>query len=98
MASANPYPQSLDAFTRQCAAIMSHDTLHRLEAITVPTHVIVGHEDIIILPDRSKVLADRIRGAKLTILPGTGHAAVWECAVAFNNAVIGFIGALAGAV
>ena len=37
----NPYPQSVDAFLRQCDALKTHDTLDRLGLVTAPTHVIV---------------------------------------------------------
>lgn len=88
---ANPFPQSAPAFVRQCNAILTHDTVNRLGSIAVPTHVIVGAQDILTPPHRSTILAERIPGAKLTVLPHLGHVASWENPGLFNDAVLGFV-------
>ncbi len=97
MVSANPYPQSADAFSRQCHAIMTHVTASRLADIRAPTHVVVGEEDIIHPVQSSRFLAERISGARLTVLPGVGHFAAWEDTPAFNAAVLEFLNAAAAA-
>jgi pimeloyl-ACP methyl ester carboxylesterase len=95
MAAANPYPQPPDAFARQSRAIINHDAVERLVTIRVPTHVIAGEDDIVILPDQSRVLAQGIPGARFTVLRGVGHCAVWEDTASFNQAVIDFLGVVA---
>ena len=53
----NPHPQSLDAFQRTGRAILGHDTRDRLSAITVPTLVLHGEEDVICPPRHSREIA-----------------------------------------
>jgi 3-oxoadipate enol-lactonase len=91
MARANPVPQSVAGFARQCDAVMTHDASDRLERIAVPTHVIVGDEDILTSPRCSRTLAAKIPGARLTLIPESGHCFFWEKAIEFNQAVIGFL-------
>ncbi len=87
----NPYAQTAAGFVRQCDAILLHDALDRIPTIEIPTHVIVGAEDILIPPRHSKELASRIPGARLTIVPEAAHGLFWENADEFNRSVIGFI-------
>jgi 3-oxoadipate enol-lactonase len=88
---ANPYPQTIPGFHRQCDAILTHDSLERAHAISFPTHIVVGAEDILIPPRHSQSLAARISGAKLTVVPDTGHCLFWETPSEFNRAVIHFL-------
>ncbi len=44
-----------------------------LEALTVPTLVLAGARDPVFPPANSRLLAQKIRGARLEILPGTDH-------------------------
>jgi 3-oxoadipate enol-lactonase len=91
MAQANPFPQSVAGFARQCDAVMTQDTLDRLERIAAPTHVIVGDEDILTPPRYSRLLAEKIPGAQLTVIPESGHCLFWEKPMEFDQAVIGFL-------
>lgn len=68
-----------DAFCRQQAAILSRpDSRPGLDAISVPTLVIVGADDAQTPPDRSHEIAERVPGAALHILPRCGHLAPLE--------------------
>lgn len=87
----NPYPQTGASFARQADAILAHDTLERLGAIRVPTHVIVGDEDILVPPRHSRLLADRIAGARLSVIPEAAHAPFTEKAADFNRLALEFI-------
>jgi 3-oxoadipate enol-lactonase len=98
MVAAYPYPQSPDAFSRQAHAIMTHATASRLADIRVPTHILVGEEDIIHPVRSSRFLAEHIPGAQLSILPGVAHFAAWEDTPAFNAAVLQFLSTVAAAV
>jgi 3-oxoadipate enol-lactonase len=91
MVQANPFPQSMAGFLRQCDAILAHNTLERLERITAPTHVIVGDEDILTPSRHARILAEKIPGAKLTVVPEAGHAVFWEKPMEFNQAVLDFL-------
>lgn len=87
----NPIPQPVASFQRQCDSILGHDTTALLPAIRVPTHVIVGAEDLLIPPRHSRRLAELIPNARLTIVPETGHCLFWESTVEFNRAVLDFL-------
>ena len=87
----NPFPQTVDCFRRQCEAVLTHDAQNRLAAIKSPTHVIVGEEDILTPPRYSRVLAQQIPRARLTVLPGSGHGLFWEKPTEFNQAVLDFL-------
>jgi len=49
------------------------NVLERIAQIAVPTLVIVGGEDIATTPDKAQHIAERIRGARLETVAGSGH-------------------------
>lgn len=68
----------------------STDTGPLLGDIRVPTLVIVGEDDVVTGVDEARLLADRIPGARLTIIPRAGHAAITERPDEFAGAVTDF--------
>lgn len=66
-------PIAGDAYLRQIQAIMKFDTYERLPNIKAPTLVMAGKKDILVMPQNSKILADRILGAKLVYLENSAH-------------------------
>ena len=70
---------------------MEHDTRDRLGAISAPTLVLVGAEDILTPVDESVELARGIPGARLKVLPRGGHNFAAEYAPEFNRAVLDFL-------
>ncbi len=62
-----------------------------LERIRVPTHIVVGADDTLTPPGLARQMAQRIPGARLTILPECGHLANLEQPERFNAAVLGFL-------
>lgn len=56
----------------------STDTGPLLSRITVPTLVLVGEDDVITGVPESRLLAERIPGARFEIIPKAGHAAITE--------------------
>jgi pimeloyl-ACP methyl ester carboxylesterase len=87
----NPFPQTAAAFGRQCDAVLSHDAADRLEAVSAPTHVIVGIEDVLTPRHHSHALAALIPGARLTEIAAAGHGFFWENAPELNAALVGFL-------
>ncbi len=87
----NPHPQSVAAFERQWEAILTHDTLDRLGRITAPTHVIAGEADILVPLRLSRLLAEQIPGAKLTVIPESGHVLAFENPAVFNPMALAFL-------
>lgn len=60
-------------FFGQAAAIAAHDVEARISAIARPTLVLAGDRDRLIPSENSRLLAERIPGAKLHLLPGIAH-------------------------
>lgn len=71
-------PQDPAAWQAQAAASMSHDALARLGEIGVPTLVLHGTADRVVDPRNAPLLAERIAGAQLELLPGLGHLFFWD--------------------
>ena len=74
----------------------STDTGPLLADITTPTLVLVGEDDVVTGVPESRLLADRIPGARLTVVPRAGHAAVTERPDEVARAVTDFWTALDG--
>ncbi len=62
----------------------------RLHRITAPTLVVWGAEDRFVQPSYAKLFVDRIRGARLTMIPNAGHAVGAEQPEAYGQAVVAF--------
>ncbi len=58
----------------QLEAMISHNTLERLDKIQASTLVLAGGKDRVMPPHSSEVLASRIKGAKLVVIEGGAHA------------------------
>lgn len=66
------------------------DTEALLPTIAVPTLVLVGEHDVVTGVEESRLLADRIPGARFVVVPGAGHAALTEKPAEVAAAVLGF--------
>ena len=84
-------PASPDDFLVSATACLEHDTGDVLSGIAVPTLVIGGDEDVLFPADLLVETADRIPGATLRLLPGTGHGAFEERKGLFDASVRGFL-------
>jgi 3-oxoadipate enol-lactonase len=70
------------------------DSIPLLPEIRCPTLVIVGDQDQATPPAEAKLMAERIPGARLEIIPGAGHLANLEQPEAFNKALSAFLATL----
>jgi len=84
-------PMDDKVFVRQAEACMAHDALDRLGEITAPTLVVVGEGDILTPPHLARQVTDRIKGARLVLLPNAGHLVAAELAPRFNRLVSRFV-------
>ena len=66
------YPTA-EAYMAQLMAIYTWQSYDRLPRIAAPTLVIHGESDRLVPPANGKVIAGRIPGAKLVMLPKAGH-------------------------
>jgi 3-oxoadipate enol-lactonase len=62
-----------------------------LEKIRVPTHVVVGEDDLLTPPSLARSMAERIAGARLTIIKSAGHLPNIERPRDFTAAVLPFL-------
>ena len=90
-AIANPYPQSLTGFLRQGDAVLTHDTLDRLDRVRCPTLVSVADQDVLVPPRFSHAIAQRVPGAELKTIANAAHAYMWERPEAFNAMCLEFL-------
>jgi 3-oxoadipate enol-lactonase len=60
-------------YQAQIGAVLAHDSADRLAGIEPPTLVLTGDDDSVIPGESSSLLAERIPGATLTVIPGSGH-------------------------
>jgi 3-oxoadipate enol-lactonase len=72
------HPTPRFVFARQMEAIGGYSTFARLSEIGAPTLVISGDRDRLVPPQNSRLLAERIPGARLAVIPGVAHNFFWE--------------------
>lgn len=65
-----------------------YDVRPQLAGIGVPTAVVVGAHDFICGPQWARMLADGIPGARLTVLPDSGHFGHVEQPADFTKAIV----------
>ncbi len=78
-------------FKRHLDATYALKTYDRLPQITTPTLVITGARDVLIPARNSEILAERIPGAKLHIIPNAGHAFFNEAREEFLSEFLPFL-------
>lgn len=78
-----------EAYIRQQQAIMARpDSRPGLKAITCPTLVLVGDDDRLTPPELSHEMAAAIPGARLVVVPESGHLSTMEQPQAVNAALV----------
>jgi 3-oxoadipate enol-lactonase len=93
--ASNPYPMNPEAYRRQADAYRQFDALDRLAAITAPTLVVVGEQDLLTPPWIAREVAEAIPGARFEVIRGDGssHLVPIECPNEFNRLVLNFLSA-----
>ena len=85
-----PFPLQDGTFEAQLTAWMTHETGERLRAVTAPTLVIAGGEDVMVRPHRGRQVAELIPGAEFVCMDGEAHQPFQEVPEAFNALVTDF--------
>jgi len=80
----------------QLTGAAGFDVTGRLAEIRVPTLVMHGAQDHIVLAANAQRLADGIAGARLVMFPGAGHAYITDVAQAANREVLHFLAGIPG--
>lgn len=82
------HPKGYEGCSR---AIQVFDILDRIDAIHVPTLIIVGEEDPGTPVTSSQAIHDRIKGSELVVLESAAHLSNLEQPEAFNRALLNFL-------
>jgi pimeloyl-ACP methyl ester carboxylesterase len=83
-----------DQWAKGVRAVVDHDTRGELGAITVPTLVVYGEEDGLIVPAyAAPPLMDGLPDAELLEIPDAGHVVNLEQPEAFDAALLAFFAA-----
>ena len=95
-AEAARFRPPLHVLMSQFQAVQGHDIWEDLIRIQAPTLVLTGGQDVLVPPENSKILAERIPNARLKVIDGGAHQFNIERPDEFNGAVIEFLEGLAG--
>lgn len=85
------HPVRGGVFAAQQAAVRGHDTFDALPRISAPTLVVHGTADAVVPAENGRILAARIPGARLRLLPGRGHLFFHEAPEESAAAVLEFL-------
>jgi pimeloyl-ACP methyl ester carboxylesterase len=98
LAAARERYRSLDlpAVARLCEAFLGVDFTARLAQLDVPACIIVGERDLLKGLSYARMLHGALRGSRLHVIEGAGHAVTWEAPAEFNRAVLSFLAAVPG--
>jgi len=81
--------------TRAAKGVIDREgVIDQIAAITVPTLIIVGDEDVATRPERSERIHARIPNSRLVVIPRAGHTSTVEEPVAVNAAIEEFLESL----
>ncbi len=84
-------PTTPAGYLAQLQAAMGHDTWDALPSIAVPTLVVHGDADLLIPTANGVLLAERIPGARLVLVPGAGHMLQADGGDVVRDAVLPFL-------
>ena len=82
-----------EAYLAQLSGILSWEAYSRLYQISVPTLVIHGESDRLVPTGNGKLIAERIPGAKLVLLPHASHIFTTDQPEASHQAILEFLAA-----
>lgn len=84
-------PEWFAALRRLCRSSYEFDVLDQIHSITTPTLLIAGTRDIITPLEEMKKIQEKIKGSRMLIIEGAGHASFYEKMDEFAAAVLGFV-------
>jgi len=80
-----------DSVSELMKAFVQLDLTGELDKINAPTLVMVGEDDILKPRKYSEIIASKIPGAELAVIPHAGHAVCLEQPGIFNDLLLGFV-------
>jgi pimeloyl-ACP methyl ester carboxylesterase len=86
---------SVEAYFAQSQAVLTWEASGRIPQIKAPTLVIHGENDRLIPAANAKLIAERMPGAKLVLIPRAGHVFTTDQTEVAHVAILEFLGAQA---
>jgi pimeloyl-ACP methyl ester carboxylesterase len=87
------YPTAAGYYA-QVQGILAWSSFDRLPQIKAPTLIIHGEHDELVPPQNARILAERIPGSKLVMLPHSSHIFMTDEPEAANRAMLDFLGSI----
>jgi len=91
LAIRRPWLPRPEAYTAQLQGIIAWESYSRLSGIAAPTLVIHGENDRLVPPGNGKLIAQRIPGAKLVMIPHASHLFTTDQPEAAHRAILEFL-------
>jgi 3-oxoadipate enol-lactonase len=91
LAIRRPWFPSPEGYWAQLQGILGWEAYTRLDQITARTLVMHGESDRLVPPGNASLIAGRIPGAKLIIIPSAGHLFITDQPEAANRAILEFL-------
>jgi 3-oxoadipate enol-lactonase len=91
LAIRKPWLPRPEAYTSQLQGIIAWEAYSRLTRIAAPTLVIHGENDRLVPPANGKLIAERIPGAKLVMIPHASHLFTTDQPEAAHRAILKFL-------
>ncbi len=91
LAIRRPWLPRPEAYTAQLQGIIAWESYCRLSGIAAPTLVIHGENDRLVPPANGKLIAQRIPGAKLVMIPHASHLFTTDQPEAAHHAILEFL-------
>jgi pimeloyl-ACP methyl ester carboxylesterase len=91
LALRRPWLPRPEAYTAQLQGIIAWESYSRLSGIAAPTLVIHGENDRLVPPGNGKLIAQRIPGAKLVMIPHASHLFTTDQPEAAHHAILEFL-------
>jgi 3-oxoadipate enol-lactonase len=79
------------SYLKTIEASFRYERTPNLEAVRIPTHIVVGADDKLTPPELARQMAKRIPGAELTVIPNAGHCTNIEQPGLFNEVAFQFL-------
>jgi len=91
-----PWFPSAAGYAAQLQGILGWESYSRINQIVAPTLVIHGESDRLVPPGNSKLIAERIPGAKLVMIPHASHLFLTDQTEVSHHAILQFLNEQAG--
>ena len=91
LAIRRPWLARPESYLAQLQGILSWEGYSRLPAISVPALVIHGENDRLVAPGNANIIAERIPGAKLFLIPHASHVFLTDQPELAHDAILKFL-------